>query len=345
MDYRALNNISKRDQYPLPLTNETLERIENAKWFTKLDVIPAFHKIRIAEGSEWLTAFKTRYGLYEWLVTPFGLANAPSTFQKNINWAIRDFLDEFASAYLDDVLVFTDGDLREHERHDHLVLDRLDKAGLHLAIDKCESSVQRTKYFGFVLEAGNGVLMDPEKVRSIQEWEPPTSPSAVRSFLGFANFYRRFIEKFAKIARPLTDLTRKDSNFVWTSEADHAFSNLKEAFIKAPILTQFDHLKDTIVETDSSGYAVGGILSQISDDGVRRPCAFFSQKDAPAECNYPIAYKELLAVVKCLGEWGYPSACGQSLQYHHRPPEPRLLYHPPQTFQTTDALGRTFEAV
>ena len=125
VDYRALNKITKKDRYPLPLIHETLERISRAKWFTKLDVIAAFHKLRIAKGDEWLTAFRTRFGLHEWLVTPFGLANAPSTFQRYINWALRDILDDFASAYLDDILVFTDGSLKDHRKYVWMVLQWL----------------------------------------------------------------------------------------------------------------------------------------------------------------------------------------------------------------------------
>ena len=125
VDYRALNQITKKDRYPLPLIQETLTAIGKAKWFTKLDVIAAFHRIRIAEGDEWKTAFRTRYGLYEWMVTPFGLANAPSTFQKYVNWCLRDYLDEFCSAYVDDILIYTDGTRKQHQKHVEMVLGRL----------------------------------------------------------------------------------------------------------------------------------------------------------------------------------------------------------------------------
>jgi hypothetical protein len=302
-DYRALNKLTKKDRYPLPLINETLERIGKARWFTKLDVIAAFHKIRIAEGDEWLTAFRTRYGLYEWLVTPFGLANAPSTFQRYINWTLRDFLDEFASAYMDDILVFSSGGLSEHRKHVKQVLQRLKDAGLQLDIDKCEFEVQSTKYLGFIIEAGKGIRMDPDKVRAIVEWETPHSVKGVRSFLGFANFYRRFIKGFSRIVEPLTDITKKGIAFAWTKEADESFKLLKKMFVSAPILVQFDPERETVVEADSSGWATGGVLSQYDDDGLLRPCAYFSRKNLPAECNYKIYDKELLAIVRCLQEW------------------------------------------
>ncbi|RYO48168.1 hypothetical protein AA0116_g12736 [Alternaria tenuissima] len=129
IDYRALNAITKKDRYPLPLIRETLNNLSKAKWFTKLDVIAAFHKIRVAEGDEWKTAFRTRFGLFEWLVTPFGMANSPSTFQRYINWTLREYLDEFCSAYLDDVLIYTDGSLQQHQEHVKKVLSKLQAAG------------------------------------------------------------------------------------------------------------------------------------------------------------------------------------------------------------------------
>lgn len=303
VDYRGLNKITKKDRYPLPLIQETLERISRAKWFTKLDVNAAFYKIRIAEGHEWMTAFRTRFGLYEWLVTPFGLANAPSTFQRYINWALRDLLDDFASAYLDDVLIFTDGTLEEHRGHVREVLRRLQDAGLHLDIDKCEFETKSTKYLGFIIEAGRGIRMDPEKVQAIESWEAPTTVKGVRSFLGFANFYRQFIRNYSDIVAPLTDLTKKETKFEWDERANKAFLHLKKLFTTAPILMQFDPKRETVLETDSSGWAVGGVLSQYDEDGLLRPCAYFSQKNSPAECNYEIHDKELLAIIRSLQQW------------------------------------------
>lgn len=302
-DYRALNKLTKKDRYPLPLIQETLERIGKAHWFTKLDVIAAFHKIRIAEGQEWLTAFRTRFGLYEWLVTPFGLAGAPSTFQRYINWSLREFLDDFVSAYLDDILVFTNGSLRKHREHVGKVLERLRQAGLQLDIDKCDFEVQSVKYLGFMLEAGKGIRMDPEKVKAILEWCTPSNVKAVRAFLGFANFYRRFIRDFSDIVAPLIALTKKEQGFDWNATAEAAFQKLKKLFTTAPILTQFDPERETVVEADSSGYAVGGVLSQYDDEGLLRPCAYFSRKNTPAECNYEVHDKELLAIICCLKEW------------------------------------------
>ena len=303
VDYRGLNRVTRNDRYPLPLIYETLRNISKARWFTKLDVKAAFYKIRIAEGDEWLTAFRTRYGLYEWLVTPFGLANAPSTFQKYINWSLRDFLDEFCSAYIDDVLIYSSGTREDHRDKVCKVLGRLQAAGLQLDIDKCEFEVKSTKYLGFIIEAGNGLRMDPEKIQAITDWQAPTSVKGVRSFLGFANFYRRFIKDFSAVVAPLTDLTKKESLFSWSPQADQAFLQMKKLFTTAPILQQFDADKETAMETDASAWCTGGKLFQYDNNGLLRPCAYFSRKHSPAECNYEIYDKEMLAIINCLNEW------------------------------------------
>jgi len=302
VDYRALNALTKKDRYPLPLIQETLNSIAKAKWFTKLDVIAAFHKIRVREGDEWLTAFRTRFGLFEWLVTPFGMANAPSTFQRYINWTLREYLDDFCTAYLDDILIYTNGSLRQHREQVDKVLTRLKEAGLYVDIKKCEFEVKTTKYLGFIIEAGKGTRMDPEKIKAINEWEAPRTVKAVRSFLGFANFYRRFIRNFGQIVAPLTRLTG-DVSFRWTAEEQKAFDTLKEAFVSEPVLAQFQPDRDTVMECDSSGYVTAGVLSQYDENGVLRPCAYFSRKNTPAECNYEIHDKELLAIIRGLEEW------------------------------------------
>ena len=169
VDYRALNALTRKDRYPLPLIKETLNSLSEAKWFTKLDIIAAFHKIRIAKGEEWKTAFRTRYGLFEWLVTPFGLTGAPATFQRYINWVLREYIDEFCSAYIDDILIFSSGSLVNHREKVKKVLQRLREAGLQLDIGKCEFEVKIVRYLGFIIEAGVGINMEPKKVKAIIE--------------------------------------------------------------------------------------------------------------------------------------------------------------------------------
>ncbi|KAI0991405.1 hypothetical protein K3495_g16782, partial [Podosphaera aphanis] len=162
VDYRGLNAITKKDRYPLPLIRETLRQLSKARWFTKIDVRAAFHRLRIKEGDEWKTAFRTRQGLFEWLVCPFGLCGAPSTFQRFINNTLREYLDIFCSAYLDDVIIYTDGDLQDHYGKVRKVIDALKIAGLRMDIDKCAFGVKEIKYLGFIIEIGNGIKVDPE---------------------------------------------------------------------------------------------------------------------------------------------------------------------------------------
>lgn len=303
VDYRGLNAITIPDRYPLPLFRETLRQLSKARWFTKLDVKSAFHRIRIREGDEPLTAFRCRLGLFEWLVTPFGLSNAPATFQRYINDVLRAHLDLDATAYMDDVLCYNDKSQDEHRATVIAVLENMSKAGLYLDIDKCEFEVKQTRYLGFIIKAGEGVTVDPEKVKTILEWRPPTTVQGVRSFLGFANFYRTFIDNFSDIAAPLTQLTRKRQSWQWGPAENEAFEQLKRIFASEPVLLQWDPERSTVLEADCSGYALGGCLSQYDGQGRLRPVAYYSRKLSPAESNYPIHDKEMLAIVSCLTEW------------------------------------------
>lgn len=302
VDYRALNKITVADRYPLPLIKETLRTLSGACWFTKVDVRSAFHRIRVAEGDEHLTAFRTRFGLYEWLVCPFGLAGAPATFQRYINSALRETLGDYATAYLDDVLIYSGGSRADHFTKTARVLSLLREAGLHLDPHKCVFAVKEVQYLGYVVRAGEEVRPDPEKIRAIREWEPPRSLRGVRSFLGFANFYRDFIKDFSNMAAPLNRLTGKDVPFRWGPEEDASFHKLKMAFMTEPVLAQWDPERETILEADCSGSALGGCLSQVVD-GVLRPVAYHSASLSPEQRNYTIHDKELTAVMQCVGVW------------------------------------------
>lgn len=301
VDYRRLNEMSRKDSYPIPRIDETLRSIAAAKYISKVDVISAFHRIRVKEGDEWKTAFKTRFGLYEWLVTPFGLTGAPATFQRYINWILRDELDICCSAYIDDVVIYSDTQ-KEHRDAVLRIIRKLANAGLQLDFDKSEFEAGTIKYLGYLVKTGWGLQADPAKLEAIRQWEPPTKVKGVRGFLGFCNYYRQFIDGYSNIAEPLTRLTRKDQPFHWTSKCQHAFDRLKEALIHAPVLVKWTPGLETTIECDSSGYAVGGTLMQ-KVDGLWHAVAYFSKKHSPAESNYPIHDKEMLAVVHCIREW------------------------------------------
>lgn len=301
VDYRALNNVTIKDRYPLPLVKETLNNLAGMKYFSKIDIVAAFNNLRMRKGEEYLTAFRTRFGLYESLVMPFGMTGAPATFQRFINETLREYLDVFCTAYLDDILIYS-RTRSEHEEHLRLVLTALREARLHAKISKCEFFVTETKFLGLIV-GRDGIRMDPEKVKTVRDWQTPTCLTDVQAFLGFGNFYRRFIRDYSKIIAPLTRLTKKDTAFAWTEECEASFQSLKTAFTTAPVLAPFDWEKDVVLETDASDYVSAGVLSQVGDDGVLRPVAFFSKKHSPTECNYEIYDKELMAIIRCFEEW------------------------------------------
>ena len=203
VDYCRLNEISRKDSYPIPRIDETLRTIAAAKYISKVDVISAFHRICVKDGDEWKTAFNTRFGLYEWLVTPFGLTGAPPMFQRYINWVLREELDICCSAYIDDVIIYNDIQ-KEYCSAVLRIIRKLADAGLQLDFDKSEFEGGIIKYLGYLIETGRGLRADPEKLEAIRKWEPPTKVKGVRGFLGFCNYYRQFIDGYSRIAEPLT---------------------------------------------------------------------------------------------------------------------------------------------
>ena len=296
-----MNEISRKDSYPIPHVDETLRTIAAAKYISKVDVISVFHQIRVKDGDEWKTAFNTRFGLYEWLITPFGLTGAPTTFQRYINWVLSDELDICCSACIDDVVIYNNTQ-KEHRSVVLRIIRKLADARLQLDFDKSEFEGRIIKYLGYLIETARGLRADPEKLEAIRKWELPTKIRRVRGFLGFCNYYRQFIDGYSRIAEPLTRLTRKDQPFHWTLECQHAFEQLKDALIKAPLLAKWTPGLETAIECDSFGYVVGGTLMQ-KMKGLWHPVAYFSKKLNLVESNYPIHDKGMLAIIRCIREW------------------------------------------
>jgi hypothetical protein len=311
VDYRGLNEITVKDRCPLPLISETLDRLSGAKVFSALDLKDAYYRIPIRKGDEWKTAFRTRYGHFEYQVMPFGLTNAPATFQAYINKALAGYLDEFCVVYLDDILIYSKT-TEEHTRHVRLVLERLRKYALYANPKKCKFYTDEVEFLGFVV-SDKGVSMDQERVATIKDWPEPKSFRDVQQFLGFANFYRRFIQDYSRIARPLTALLkgsvngRKPGPLLLDEPVREAFRNLCDAFTTAPVLVHFERDAPIKVETDASNFAYSGILSQLQRVGNSNPewhpVAFWSRKFIDAEKNYETYDQEMLAIVGAFKHW------------------------------------------
>ena len=302
IEYSPLNEITIRNCYPLPLMSSVFDQLQQAQVFTKLDLRNAYHLIRIKEGDEWKTGFNTPSGHYEYCVMPFGLTNAPAVFQAMINEVLRDFLDHFVYVYLDDILIYSP-DLETHKDHVNQVLKRLLGNELYGKAEKSVFHADTVSFLGFIVAPGR-VQMDPTKVSAVADWPTPDSRKKVQQFLGFANFYRRFVRGFSAIAAPLHALTSPQVQFRWSPEADKAFQTLKQRFTSAPILTMPDPQRQFVVEVDTSNEGVGAVLSQRSEkDGKMHPCAFLSRRLSKAERNYVVGNRELLAVKLALEEW------------------------------------------
>uniref|UniRef100_A0A3B1ID85 Gypsy retrotransposon integrase-like protein 1 n=1 Tax=Astyanax mexicanus TaxID=7994 RepID=A0A3B1ID85_ASTMX len=303
IDYRGLNAISVKNPYPLPLVPSALEKLRNAQWFTKLDLRSAYNLIRIKEGDEWKTAFVTTRGHYEYLVMPYGLSCSPSVFQAFMNEVFRDMIDRWVIIFMDDILVYSPS-LEDHVNQVRAVLRRLLDHQLYVKAEKCEFHVQELSFLGYTIRPG-GVSMNSDKVKAVVDWPRPRTVKELQRFLGFSNFYRRFIRGFSAVAAPLTSLLKGNSKALnWSSAADGAFQELKDRFTSAPILKHPNPELPFEVEVDASDTGVGAVLSQRSGTPPKlHPCAYFSRKLNSAERNYDVGNRELLAMKYALEEW------------------------------------------
>lgn len=304
IDYRRLNEITKKDRHPLPLIIEIQMKIGRSKFFTKFDITNAFNRLRVMEGMEWMMAFITPFGLFEPTVMMFGLTNAPAAFQRFMFWVLREFLGIFVEVYLDDIIVHSETE-EEHEEHVKQVLQKLREAKVILKLKKCEFHVTETTFLGYVITK-EGFAMQEGKVQSILEWPAPKNVKEVQQFMGLCNYYRRSIPAFSGIGAPLTKLTKKDQKWQWEKEEEEAFNKVKEQFEKRPVVAPFDPELPITLETDASDFAVGAVMTQpheVEGKIQQRPIAFHSRKMIPAELNYPVYDKELLAIVNSFKIW------------------------------------------
>ena len=310
IDYRGLNKLTVKNAYPLPLTDELLQKWEGGVWFTALDVRSGYHNIRMREGDEWKTAFITKRGLYESLVMTFGLCNAPATFQTMMDNIFVVYTRRGdAGCYIDDVDIVTKldptGKLSSEEFHIKVVKQILQvfrENHLYLKPEKCIFMKKEIPYLGHII-SGQGIRPDPVKLEGVTKWPPPTNLKELRSFLGFINYYRRFVRDFSKIARTLHDLTKKDVPWEWKDEHQQTFELLKKTLVSPPTLSYPSHDLPYLLETDASLYACGAVLSQLHKDGLYRPVGYMSTSLSPAERNYDTHDRELLAIIKALEQW------------------------------------------
>lgn len=296
VDYRELNKVTVRNRYPLPRIDDLFDQLKGAQWFSKIDLRSGYHQLRVREADVPKTAFVTRYGSYEYLVMPFGLTNAPAFFMDLMNRVFRGFLDQFIIVFIDDILVYS-RTREEHAYHLRITLQTLREHQLYAKFEKCEFWLEEVKFLGHVVSEG-GVAVDPSKVDAVLNWVPPKSVTEIRSFLGLAGYYRRFIKDFSRIAAPMTQLTRKGISFVWTDQCQQSFNELKNKLTTSPVLILPESGVGYVIYTDASHQGLGCVLMQRD-----RVVAYASRQLRTHEKNYPTHDLELAAVVFALRLW------------------------------------------
>ncbi len=302
VDYRGLNAVTIKSRYPLPLQPELMDRLQGAKYFSKMDLRTGFHQIRLAERDRHKTAFRTPRGLFEYCVLPMGLCNAPGTFMQLMNQIMGDYLNKFVIVFLDDIIIYSNS-LEEHDKQLRLVLERLRAAKLYAKPSKCAFFQREVEFLGHHVGV-NGLRIMEDKLAAVTAWPTPKGVRDVRAFLGLVGFYRRFIRNFSRIALPLTTLTRTVTGapFSWGPTQQAAFEELQQALRVAPVLQLADPSLPFVVHTDASGFATGAVLQQDQGQGLQ-PITFLSKKMEDAETRYPVHEQELLAIIHALTNW------------------------------------------
>lgn len=295
IDYKALNKATVLDKYPIPVVDELLDELHGARFFTKLDLKSGFNQIRMRQGDEEKTAFRTHDGHYEYLVMPFGLTNAPSTFQSVMNDLLRPWLRKFVLVFFDDILIYSRS-WADNLKQLSLVLQLLINTQFQVNRKKCAFALSTVEYLGHLISA-EGVAVDPSKVTTVQNWPVLKNVKGVRGFLGLTGYYRKFVKDYGKFAKPLTELTKKN-NFCWTKEAASAFEMLKDKLSSTSLLALPDFTRDFCIECDTSGVGLGAVLMQGG-----RPVAYFSKALSANNLAKSAYEKELMALVLAIQHW------------------------------------------
>ncbi|GJT61165.1 putative reverse transcriptase domain-containing protein [Tanacetum coccineum] len=296
IDYRELNKLTVKNRYPLPRIDDLFDQLQGSSVYSKIDLRSGYHQLRVREEDIPKTAFRTRYGHYEFQVMPFGLTNAPAVFMDLMNRVCKPYLDKFVIVFIDDILIYSKNK-QEHKEHLKMILELLKKEELYAKFSKCEFWIPKVQFLGHVIDS-EGIHVDPAKIESIKDWASPKSPTEIRQFLGLAGYYRRFIEGFSKIAKPMTKLTQKKVKFEWGDKQEAAFQLLKQKLCSAPILALPEGSEDFIAYCDASKKGLGAVLMQ-----REKVISYASRQLKIHEKNYTTHDLELGAVVFALKIW------------------------------------------
>ncbi|GKA32626.1 putative reverse transcriptase domain-containing protein [Tanacetum coccineum] len=296
IDYRELNKLTVKNRYPLPRIDDLFDQLQGSSIYSKIDLRSGYHQLRVREQDIPKTAFRTRYGHYEFQVMPFGLTNAPAVFMDLMNRVCKPYLDKFVIVFIDDILIYSK-DEKEHEEHLKAILELLKKEKLYAKFSKCEFWIPKVQFLGHVIDS-RGIHVDPAKIESIKDWASPKTPTEIRQFLGLAGYYRRFIEGFSKIAKSMTKLTQKGIKFDWGEKEENAFQLIKQKLCSAPILALPEGSEDFVVYCDASHKGLGAVLMQ-----REKVIAYASRQLKVHEKNYTTHDLELGSVVFALKIW------------------------------------------
>ncbi|GJR32492.1 putative reverse transcriptase domain-containing protein [Tanacetum coccineum] len=357
IDYRELNKFTIKNRYPLPRIDDLFDQLQGSSVYSKIDLRSGYHQLRVREEDIPKTAFRTRYGHYEFQVMPFGLTNAPAVFMDLMNRVCKPYLDKFVIVFIDDILIYSRNE-EEHANHLRIILELLRKEKLYAKFSKCDFWIHIVQFLGHLIDS-QGLHVDPAKIEAVKNWTSPTTPTEVRQFLGLAGYYRRFIEGFSKIAKPLTKLTQKNKSYIWGEEQESAFQLLKQKLCEAPILALPEGNDNFVVYCDASLQGLGAVLMQ-----REKVIAYASRQLKPHEENYTTHDLELGAVIFALKIWRhylYGTKCTvftdhKSLQHILRQKELNMrqrrwlelladydceiCYHPGKANVVADALSR-----
>ncbi|GKA69755.1 putative reverse transcriptase domain-containing protein [Tanacetum coccineum] len=296
IDSRELNKLTVRNRYPLPRIDDLFDQLQGSSVYSKIDLRSGYHQLRVRDEDIPKTAFRTRYGHYEFQVMPFGLTNAPAVFMDLMNRVCKPYLDKFVIVFIDDILIYSHNE-EEHVKHLRIILELLKKEKLYAKFSKCDFWIRIVQFLGHLIDS-QGLHVDPAKIKAVKNWTSPTTPTEVRQFLGLAGYYRRFIKDFSKIAKSLTELTQKNKKYIWGEDQESAFQLLKQKLCEAPILALPEGNDDFVVYCDASHQGMGAVLMQ-----REKVIAYASRQLKPNEENYTTHDLELGAVVFALKIW------------------------------------------